>query len=388
MYEITRNVLAEVKKAIVGKDDVISKVWIALLAEGHVLLEDVPGVGKTTMALAFSRALGLDTKRIQFTPDTMPSDIIGFSMPGKDGMVYQPGAIMTNLLLADEINRTSSKTQSALLEAMEEGQVTVDRVTHPLPRPFAVLATQNPVGSAGTQDLPNSQLDRFLMKLSMGYPDLQSQIHILRDRSGEDPLTRVQAVADRDALCEAIRRHLFQRVSGEVGQVKRGQLLELVFLHVHANRERKLLAVHRLPQQGKLCIGHGLAGGVGVVVDAHIQPGGPGVAVVGLKGGVDVQAICPLGELAVSAHGLEHCPLVARRCHLRPVDKALIPAHIHKAIGRVALPAGHSLCPGGFGRFRCGLCLFGILLVPGAKDSPHQLFQQLQQFIHCSSPPP
>ena len=206
MYEITRNVLAEVKKSIVGKDDVISKVWIALLAEGHVLLEDVPGVGKTTMALAFSRALGLDTKRIQFTPDTMPSDIIGFSMPGKDGMVYQPGAIMTNLLLADEINRTSSKTQSALLEAMEEGQVTVDRVTHPLPRPFAVLATQNPVGSAGTQDLPNSQLDRFLMKLSMGYPDLQSQIHILRDRSGEDPLTRVQAVADRDALCEAIRR--------------------------------------------------------------------------------------------------------------------------------------------------------------------------------------
>ena len=206
MYEITRNVLAEVKKAIVGKDDVISKVWIALLAEGHVLLEDVPGVGKTTMALAFSRALGLDTKRIQFTPDTMPSDIIGFSMPGKDGMVYQPGAIMTNLLLADEINRTSSKTQSALLEAMEEGQVTVDRVTHPLPRPFAVLATQNPVGSAGTQDLPNSQLDRFLMKLSMGYPDLQSQIHILRDRSGEDPLTRVQAVADREALCEAIRR--------------------------------------------------------------------------------------------------------------------------------------------------------------------------------------
>ena len=121
-------------------------------------------------------------------------------------MVYQPGAIMTNLLLADEINRTSSKTQSALLEAMEEGQVTVDRVTHPLPRPFAVLATQNPVGSAGTQDLPNSQLDRFLMKLSMGYPDLQSQIHILRDRSGEDPLTRVQAVADRETLCEAIRR--------------------------------------------------------------------------------------------------------------------------------------------------------------------------------------
>ena len=129
MYEITRNVLAEVKKAIVGKDGVISKVWIALLAEGHVLLEDVPGVGKTTMALAFSRALGLDTKRIQFTPDTMPSDIIGFSMPGKDGMVYQPGAIMTNLLLADEINRTSSKTQSALLAMTEIARLEHIRVT-------------------------------------------------------------------------------------------------------------------------------------------------------------------------------------------------------------------------------------------------------------------
>ena len=206
MYEITQNVMDQVKQVIVGKDDVIRRVWIAILAQGHVLLEDVPGVGKTTMALAFSRALGLDTKRIQFTPDTMPSDIIGFSMPGKDGMVYQPGAIMTNLLLADEINRTSSKTQSALLEAMEEGQVTVDRVTHPLPAPFVVLATQNPVGSAGTQELPNSQLDRFLMKLSMGYPDLKSQVHILRDRSGEDPLSRVRPVADRETLLDTIRR--------------------------------------------------------------------------------------------------------------------------------------------------------------------------------------
>ena len=202
MYEITRNVLAEVKKAVVGKDDVISKVWIALLAEGHVLLEDVPGVGKTTMALAFSRALGLDTKRIQFTPDTMPSDIIGFSMPGKDGMVYQPGAIMTNLLLADEINRTSSKTQSALLEAMEEGQVTVDRVTHPLPRPFAVLATQNPVGSAGTQDLPNSQLDRFLMKLSMGYPSKEEEIAIMERFMSDSPLESLEPVLSVSDLIE------------------------------------------------------------------------------------------------------------------------------------------------------------------------------------------
>ena len=204
MYEITQNVLREVKKVIVGKDDVIEKIWISILAQGHVLLEDVPGVGKTTMALAFSKALGLDTKRIQFTPDTMPSDIIGFSLPGKDGMVYQPGAIMTNLLLADEINRTSSKTQSALLEVMEERQVTVDRVTHPLPEPFVVLATQNPIGSAGTQELPNSQLDRFLMKLSMGYPDLASQIAILKERSEAEPLQTVCAVAGQTELREAV----------------------------------------------------------------------------------------------------------------------------------------------------------------------------------------
>lgn len=201
-------ILQEVGKVIVGKEATLEKILMTVLSRGHVLLDDVPGTGKTTTALAFSRALGLQYGRIQFTPDVLPSDIVGFSLYRKESgaFVYQPGAVMTNLLLADEINRTSSKTQSALLEAMEEGQVTVDRVTHPLPQPFAVLATQNPVGSAGTQDLPNSQLDRFLMKLSMGYPDLQSQIHILRDRSGEDPLTRVQAVADREALCEAIRR--------------------------------------------------------------------------------------------------------------------------------------------------------------------------------------
>lgn len=204
-----QTIIVEVEKAVVGKREVIEKILMALLADGHVLLDDIPGVGKTTLAVALSRTLGLTYNRIQFTPDVLPSDIVGFSIYNKDSgcFEYKSGVVSnTNLLLGDEINRTSSKTQSALLEAMEEGQVTVDRVTHPLPRPFAVLATQNPVGSAGTQDLPNSQLDRFLMKLSMGYPDLQSQIHILRDRSGEDPLTRVQAVADREALCEAIRR--------------------------------------------------------------------------------------------------------------------------------------------------------------------------------------
>ena len=200
MYEVTEKILREVRKVIVGKDDVVEKVWISILAQGHVLLEDVPGVGKTTMALAFSKALGLETKRVQFTPDTMPSDIIGFSLPEQGRMVYQPGVVMTNLLLADEINRTSSKTQSALLEAMEELHVTVDGQTYDLPQPFVVLATENPVGSAGTQLLPPSQLDRFMIKISMGYPDFESQISILRDRHTENPLNRVTPVVDREQL--------------------------------------------------------------------------------------------------------------------------------------------------------------------------------------------
>ena len=200
MYEVTEKILREVRKVIVGKDDVVEKVWISILAQGHVLLEDVPGVGKTTMALAFSKALGLETKRVQFTPDTMPSDIIGFSLPEQGRMVYQPGAVMTNLLLADEINRTSSKTQSALLEAMEEGHVSIDGKTHPLPDPFIVLATQNPAGSAGTQMLPNSQLDRFLVKLTMGYPDFKSQVSILEERHTENPLDRVYPVVGAEEL--------------------------------------------------------------------------------------------------------------------------------------------------------------------------------------------
>ena len=240
MYEITRNVLAEVKKAVVGKDDVISKVWIALLAEGHVLLEDVPGVGKTTMALAFSRALGLDTKRIQFTPDTMPSDIIGFSMPGKDGMVYQPGAIMTNLLLADEINRTSSKTQSALLEAMEERQVTVDGMTYPLQKPFAVIATQNNVGTAGTQLLPYAQMDRFLVRLSIGYPDYEAQMSILRDRQSTDPIGSVAQVVTRDDVL---------RMQAEVRAVTaKDSILDYITRLAMASREHPMVEVGISPR--------------------------------------------------------------------------------------------------------------------------------------------
>lgn len=202
MYDKTIKIREEVKKAIVGKDDVINKVLMAILAQGHILLEDVPGVGKTTLAVGFAKTLGLDTRRVQFTSDTMPSDIIGFSAYDMQTgeLTYKPGAIMTNLLLADEINRTSSKTQSALLEAMEERQVTVDGVTRPLNSPFIVLATQNPIGSAGTQMLPSAQLDRFLMRLSMGYPDRASQIGIMKERHHENPLDRIVPVVDIPTL--------------------------------------------------------------------------------------------------------------------------------------------------------------------------------------------
>ena len=198
----------EVKGVIKGKDEVISKVMMAMLAKGNVLLEDVPGGGKTTMALAFARAMGLDTKRVQFTPDTLPSDIIGFSVYDKETgeLSYKEGAIVTNLLLADEINRTSSKTQAALLEAMEEKKVTVDGVTRVLPDPFIVLATENPAGSAGTQMLPNSQLDRFMVKLSIGYPDVESQAEILADRHTENPVDKVEQVVSDEELKEMIQK--------------------------------------------------------------------------------------------------------------------------------------------------------------------------------------
>ena len=202
MDKLTDRILGEVNRVVLGKRNVTRKVLLAILAQGHVLLEDVPGVGKTTMANAFAKTLGMETKRVQFTSDTMPSDVVGFSVYDKASgtLQYKPGAIMTNLLLADEINRTSSKTQSALLEAMEERQVTIDGVTHALPAPFVVLATENPVGSAGTQMLPVSQLDRFLLKLSMGYPDRKAQSALMKDRHHQNPLDAVNAVCDSASL--------------------------------------------------------------------------------------------------------------------------------------------------------------------------------------------
>lgn len=200
--ESINQIISEVKKAVIGKDDIVKKVLIAIIAGGHVLLEDIPGVGKTTMAMAFSRATGLNYNRVQFTPDVMPGDITGFTIYKKEtnSLDMVAGAIMCNLFLADEINRTSSKTQAALLEAMEEGKVTIDTQTYALPMPFTVIATQNPIGHAGTQLLPESQLDRFLMRLSMGYPSRINELSILRSKSNGNPLRSVSAVTNAGGI--------------------------------------------------------------------------------------------------------------------------------------------------------------------------------------------
>jgi MoxR-like ATPase len=193
----------EIKKVIIGKDEVIEAVLMTILSSGHVLLEDIPGVGKTTLALAFSKTLSLGYHRMQFTPDTLPSDVTGFSMYNKNTgeFEYREGAVMCNLFLADEINRTSPKTQSALLEVMEEGKVTVDGVTHPLPVPFFVIATQNPLGSAGTQKLPESQLDRFMVRLSMGYPDAVSEALILKGEN-HNQMDSLKAIINLEEIKE------------------------------------------------------------------------------------------------------------------------------------------------------------------------------------------
>ena len=202
LLEAAQEILTEVRKAVVGKDTVLLWVLAAIFARGHILLEDIPGVGKTTMAVAFSRALGLGYNRVQFTPDVLPSDVTGYSVLNQNTgeMVYRPGAVLCNLFLADELNRATSRTQSALLEAMEEGQVTVDGVSHKLPSPFAVIATQNPAGAAGTQLLPDSQIDRFMVRLSLGYPEPEDEVTMLLQRQGSDPMAQVNTVTTKEAL--------------------------------------------------------------------------------------------------------------------------------------------------------------------------------------------
>lgn len=199
--DYAQQILQQVRRAVVGKDAVLLWVLAAILARGHILLEDIPGVGKTTMALSFSKVLDLSWNRVQFTPDVLPSDVTGYSMPDKDGVMrYQPGAVICNLFLADELNRATSRTQSALLEAMEEGQVTVDGVRHPLPQPFTVIATQNPTGAAGTSLLPDSQMDRFMIRLSLGYPSPRDEAAMVLSRQGTNPLQELTALLRKEDL--------------------------------------------------------------------------------------------------------------------------------------------------------------------------------------------
>ena len=204
IIEQSEHIICEVGKAFMGKDDIVRKVLMTIYAGGHILLEDCPGVGKTTLALAFSKVLGLRFKRIQFTTDTLPSDITGFTVFNQQTgeFEYREGAANCQLLLADEINRTSPKTQSALLEVMVERSVTLDGQTHQLDAPFLCIATQNPAGAAGTQPLPDSQLDRFMVRLPIGYPSREDQIHIVQAQRLQNPLDDLSPVTDATSLIE------------------------------------------------------------------------------------------------------------------------------------------------------------------------------------------
>ena len=211
-----QQLISQVRQVVVGKDQVLLWVLAAILAGGHILLEDIPGVGKTTMALAFSKVMNLKCNRVQFTPDVLPSDVTGYSIldqaAGK--MVYQPGAVLCNLFLADELNRATSRTQSALLEAMEEGQVTVDGVSHPIPKPFTVIATQNPTGASGTQLLPDSQMDRFMVRLSLGYPSRKDEVNMVLSRQKGNSLAALTPLFTTNQV-EYLRALVAQTYVGE-----------------------------------------------------------------------------------------------------------------------------------------------------------------------------
>ncbi|WP_297012876.1 MoxR family ATPase [uncultured Dialister sp.] len=219
-------ILSETGKAVLGKDEVLRRILTAILAGGHILIDDIPGVGKTTIAVAFTHVLGLDYKRMQFTPDVLPSDITGFSMYDKNSGTfrYMPGSAMTNFFLADEINRASPKTQSALLEVMQEGRLSVDGKTYAVPQPFIVMATQNPFGSSGTQDLPESQTDRFMIRITVGYPEREDEIRIL---SGErmNPAEGLSSVITPEGLLalreEVSRIHVEESLYGYMVDIAR-----------------------------------------------------------------------------------------------------------------------------------------------------------------------
>ena len=245
--ETTQKVLQQVRQAIVGKDQTLVWVMAAILSGGHILLEDIPGVGKTTMAVAFSKVLGLGYNRVQFTPDVLPSDITGFTVPdaATGEMHYKPGAILCNLFLADELNRATSRTQSALLEAMEEQQVTVDGVTHKLPRPFIVIATQNPTGAAGTQLLPDSQMDRFALRLSLGYPSPADEAAMVISRFKGEPIKRLTTLLEPEALV-ALQQEVAATYINET-------VVEYIVRLVDATRHHKFILQGASPR-ATLCI--------------------------------------------------------------------------------------------------------------------------------------
>lgn len=250
IYQATEYITDEMSKVIIGKKDVVRKVLMSVLANGHILLDDVPGVGKTSIAVALGKTLGMNYNRIQFTPDVLPSDIVGFSIFNreKENLVYVPGVINnTNLLLADEINRTSSRTQAALLEAMEEKQVTVDGKAYKLPDPFIVIATQNQVGAAGTQVLPHAQMDRFLVRLSIGYPDRESEIGIIQGRQTIDPYAGLKTIVSTEAV---------QTMQAAVLQVTiKDALVGYIADLVNASRANSLIELGISPR-GAIAVSH------------------------------------------------------------------------------------------------------------------------------------
>lgn len=240
--DAAQQVISEVEKTVVGKKEVLNRIMMAILAGGHILIEDIPGTGKTTMALAFSRAMGLEARRVQFTPDVLPADLTGSTIYQKatGKFVYQPGAVMCNLLLADEINRTSPKTQSALLEVMEERQVTVDGVTRKTGDPFIVIATENPAGSAGTQLLPESQLDRFMICVNMGYPSEEEEMEILRRSQEQKTDQKIRSVIDAAGLIT------LRQAAGEVFVHER--ILQYMAQLARATRENQWIELGLSPR--------------------------------------------------------------------------------------------------------------------------------------------
>lgn len=241
MQQKLEQIQVEVNKVIKGKENVVKKVLAAVIAGGHILMEDIPGVGKTTLATTFARSMSMNYKRVQFTPDVLPSDILGFSMynASTKEFEYKEGAVFCNLFLADEINRTSPKTQSALLEVMEEGTATVDGVTRRLPDPFIVIATENPYGSSGTQMLPESQLDRFMICLTMGYPSHEDAVKILKGNASK-PVEQVQEIVSVDELV-ALR----QRTND---MFVRDEIYEYIVSIVEATRQMELFSMGASPR--------------------------------------------------------------------------------------------------------------------------------------------